>query len=109
MDLRSLQTFGSRFPERINQIIFVRLPQLGVRAVKPDSGQRQSGFLLAEGDHVASENSVSRASSFYRRRSEEHTSELQSRLHLVCRLLLEKKKIINRGLALVVHIGHTLC
>src|SRR3989449_845653 len=31
-------------------------------------------------------NSVSRV------RSEEHTSELQSRLHLVCRLLLEKKK-----------------
>src|SRR2546422_2126116 len=28
----------------------------------------------------------------YRERSEEHTSELQSRLHLVCRLLLEKKK-----------------
>src|SRR2546422_7057317 len=27
-----------------------------------------------------------------RERSEEHTSELQSRLHLVCRLLLEKKK-----------------
>src|SRR2546429_7263300 len=27
-----------------------------------------------------------------RMRSEEHTSELQSRLHLVCRLLLEKKK-----------------
>src|SRR2546429_5060302 len=27
-----------------------------------------------------------------RSRSEEHTSELQSRLHLVCRLLLEKKK-----------------
>src|SRR2546422_1809692 len=29
------------------------------------------------------------------RRSEEHTSELQSRLHLVCRLLLEKKKRNN--------------
>src|SRR5687768_17807385 len=29
-------------------------------------------------------------------RSEEHTSELQSRLHLVCRLLLEKKKQINK-------------
>src|SRR2546429_5922379 len=28
-------------------------------------------------------------------RSEEHTSELQSRLHLVCRLLLEKKKILT--------------
>src|SRR2546422_6645023 len=32
---------------------------------------------------------VSRVAGF---RSEEHTSELQSRLHLVCRLLLEKKK-----------------
>src|SRR2546422_7236147 len=33
-------------------------------------------------------------------RSEEHTSELQSRLHLVCRLLLEKKKkIITRPLS----------
>src|SRR2546422_1957046 len=30
------------------------------------------------------------------RRSEEHTSELQSRLHLVCRLLLEKKKNYGR-------------
>src|SRR2546422_8359095 len=29
------------------------------------------------------------------RRSEEHTSELQSRLHLVCRLLLEKKNTIT--------------
>src|SRR2546429_5990999 len=29
-------------------------------------------------------------------RSEEHTSELQSRLHLVCRLLLEKKKKTTR-------------
>src|SRR2546429_5132503 len=33
-------------------------------------------------------------------RSEEHTSELQSRLHLVCRLLLEKKKK---------HVTHTVC
>src|SRR2546422_8487523 len=31
------------------------------------------------------------------RRSEEHTSELQSRLHLVCRLLLEKKNIKRRN------------
>src|SRR2546429_2676933 len=33
----------------------------------------------------------------YRDRSEEHTSELQSRLHLVCRLLLEKKKKKNKN------------
>src|SRR5207237_9187678 len=31
----------------------------------------------------------------FRLRSEEHTSELQSHLNLVCRLLLEKKKIIT--------------
>src|SRR2546429_1838823 len=34
-------------------------------------------------------------------RSEEHTSELQSRLHLVCRLLLEKKK--QNSIALPIH------
>src|SRR5438067_3359667 len=33
---------------------------------------------------------------FGRARSEEHTSELQSRFDLVCRLLLEKKKIAER-------------
>src|SRR2546429_6381585 len=34
-------------------------------------------------------------------RSEEHTSELQSRLHLVCRLLLEKKKLVRPSTDLV--------
>src|SRR5438876_2875816 len=34
----------------------------------------------------------------HRFRSEEHTSELQSPVHLVCRLLLEKKKKINKTL-----------
>src|SRR2546422_6178983 len=36
-------------------------------------------------------------------RSEEHTSELQSRLHLVCRLLLEKKKDLPDCQAVAVH------
>src|SRR5690625_1478132 len=34
-------------------------------------------------------------------RSEEHTSELQSRGHLVCRLLLEKKNTMNKGCVLL--------
>src|SRR2546429_7010978 len=38
---------------------------------------------------------MSISASTVRPRSEEHTSELQSRLHLVCRLLLEKKKTQN--------------
>src|SRR2546422_4714673 len=37
-----------------------------------------------------------RGAGLARTRSEEHTSELQSRLHLVCRLLLEKKKSERR-------------
>src|SRR5689334_23879733 len=36
-------------------------------------------------------------------RSEEHTSELQSQFHLVCRLLLEKKKIMHIRLLLQTH------
>src|SRR3989449_4288362 len=36
-------------------------------------------------------------------RSEEHTSELQSRLHLVCRLLLEKKKKIEQRIEVQPH------
>src|SRR2546422_4320349 len=39
-------------------------------------------------------------------RSEEHTSELQSRLHLVCRLLLEKKKTVNDLLEENIHRAH---
>src|SRR2546422_5533782 len=39
-------------------------------------------------------------------RSEEHTSELQSRLHLVCRLLLEKKNEAGRLLAPRHHLLH---
>src|SRR5690348_17549078 len=35
------------------------------------------------------------AHSLILRRSEEHTSELQSPVHLVCRLLLEKKKLVD--------------
>src|SRR5438309_7178727 len=37
-------------------------------------------------------------------RSEEHTSELQSQFHLVCRLLLEKKKKRNKH---TIHLHHT--
>src|SRR3989449_3251360 len=41
---------------------------------------------------ASSDGSSAPDSGSQRARSEEHTSELQSRLHLVCRLLLEKKK-----------------
>src|SRR2546429_4524345 len=41
-------------------------------------------------------------------RSEEHTSELQSRLHLVCRLLLEKKKTKSVSYYDTRHQPHTI-
>src|SRR3712207_6872226 len=44
-------------------------------------------------DDVAAEDPVEQAAGEEATRSEEHTSELQSRQYLVCRLLLEKKKI----------------
>src|SRR2546422_4335622 len=44
-------------------------------------------FQTGRGERVGRDDARGR-----RERSEEHTSELQSRLHLVCRLLLEKKK-----------------
>src|SRR2546429_7352396 len=45
-------------------------------------------YTLASSRHSGRSIQLARFSA----RSEEHTSELQSRLHLVCRLLLEKKK-----------------
>src|SRR2546430_13477830 len=42
------------------------------------------------------------------RRSEEHTSELQSQSNLVCRLLLEKKKPFEEHLHPILHIFHCL-
>src|SRR5687768_17829925 len=58
----------------------------------PEAPVRNSDSGIAEHIDVRGEGG-------YIIRSEEHTSELQSRLHLVCRLLLEKKKnedLLNR-------------
>src|SRR3989449_8380282 len=57
--------------------------------------ERIAALILAVGDQQHCLSRVATAAAvehFARLRSEEHTSELQSRLHLVCRLLLEKKK-----------------
>src|SRR3989442_8798913 len=50
----------------------------------------RSAFLSASYDSVVLSSAM--RWSYFPWRSEEHTSELQSRPHLVCRLLLEKKK-----------------
>src|SRR2546422_8263388 len=65
-------------------------PRLTIKSllfVAPKAGRV---LVLVRGDHTLHERKLARA--LGEERSEEHTSELQSRLHLVCRLLLEKKK-----------------
>src|SRR5687768_18003127 len=54
------------------------------------TAQTRSG--RGAGSGICTRNSLLEACARLYLRSEEHTSELQSRLHLVCRLLLEKKK-----------------
>src|SRR5258707_11618439 len=49
--------------------------------------------MSGDGEHMAS---VRVSGTYITNRSEEHTSELQSRQYLVCRLLLEKKKTNTR-------------
>src|SRR5215475_2420064 len=61
---------------------FIRRSTPLVRVAEPNS----------TGQTKPSRNSLERSSKTLSRRSEEHTSELQSRENLVCRLLLEKKK-----------------
>src|SRR2546429_5133830 len=83
---------GARRPERPDD-----------RAVDLDDALRQQALVQlphrrpARGPAAAAQHALERGSDRLRtlvgaQRSEEHTSELQSRLHLVCRLLLEKKK-----------------
>src|SRR2546422_7652631 len=73
------------------------LIELPVGTVKPEGWVRHQLELMAQGftGHLKelSKWCEIKGNAW---RSEEHTSELQSRLHLVCRLLLEKKKKIAR-------------
>mgnify|MGYP000194346632 CR=1 FL=1 len=55
---------------------------------KPDTGE----YILLTGIEIINGIKIPKKRDWYYNRSEEHTSELQSRLDLVCRLLLEKTK-----------------
>src|SRR5690349_24227945 len=67
--------------------------RLGVEHIREQPGEKHplQGLLRGrhEGDEAAREDGLAAQP---QQRSEEHTSELQSRRDLVCRLLLEKKK-----------------
>src|SRR2546429_3450883 len=67
---------GGDDPRRLRRVLNLRQGHIELY------GDREAALLGGKQAHPAVD----------RDRSEEHTSELQSRLHLVCRLLLEKKK-----------------
>src|SRR5687768_18055044 len=83
-----------RRPPRSTLFPYTTLFRSGVAAGAGRSGQAEDegvADLAGEGPRLE-RGDPHRAEARLMERSEEHTSELQSRLHLVCRLLLEKKK-----------------
>src|SRR3712207_7840771 len=75
-----------------------RPPHPDARGGRPDpraAGDRHRAVPQGTGPHGGRGRPRRRTSPREERRSEEHTSELQSRQYLVCRLLLEKKKEAN--------------
>src|SRR2546422_8410880 len=76
-------------PERVDAIVFCS------PCVLPPAAKKQAHATMPAGTArlaIAPTLTHRAISTPMLTRSEEHTSELQSRLHLVCRLLLEKKK-----------------
>src|SRR5207253_10530930 len=72
---------------------FVQLASVFVSATVPRRNRHGGGGRsMARSRKLAAGSYATRLRQSHWRRSEEHTSELQSRGHLVCRLLLEKKK-----------------
>src|SRR2546422_3608525 len=75
----------------------------GLEATLVETGSPDNAIVLRRSATSELSSQVDRATAD---RSEEHTSELQSRLHLVCRLLLEKKKKKTKRNCICLH--HTL-
>src|SRR5947199_2205193 len=72
------------------------------RSVSPMPRDRANMAVVERVEHAAASAAGRRADRWvYLVRSEEHTSELQSLRHLVCRLLLEKKKNTNTVTSIV--------
>src|SRR5437879_11174083 len=68
-----------------------RSEEIVTRSVLAPSEGRRSVFVLVD-FHLVSDQAPKLLKTIEEPRSEEHTSELQSPMYLVCRLLLEKKK-----------------
>src|SRR3712207_7464933 len=84
--------FRSKVHQNLEYKQFVKPDKVYMTTVNSvDGGKASYGVLAAFIDGTAPDRYSSPKTP--KKRSEEHTSELQSRQYLVCRLLLEKKKI----------------
>src|SRR2546422_3554694 len=72
--------------------LFRSAVRLGTRDVVLDALLQRRPLVVDDAEDVVTLGDRVHEHAHREERSEEHTSELQSRLHLVCRLLLEKKK-----------------
>src|SRR5690625_6567397 len=86
---------GNRGREDMTPIIIGMFPN----EINPSWSKKHPWVLLGVKDRLE----FIRQMLYHYSRSEEHTSELQSRGHLVCRLLLEKKKKCRKTLSSVMH------
>src|SRR2546422_431072 len=99
-DLRSAQMTPSSFPSRpktssawsICCAVWVAIKLVRSRQCDGGTAGGTTGLV-----NTPASNSFRQKRNVFSSRSEEHTSELQSRLHLVCRLLLEKKNFVPFG------------
>src|SRR3712207_8563367 len=81
---------------RIRPFLCARSRTLGLRGAQQMAFPETNGYMSAlwwlESKYLPGRGTRGCEGIIFRARSEEHTSELQSRQYLVCRLLLEKKK-----------------
>src|SRR5690606_41683723 len=97
-DYRGLHSFPTRRSSDLRQqpvilLLPIEISRLADPGLAADLGDRHAVIALLQNERLLG---VRKLRGFHRLpllRSEEHTSELQSRENLVCRLLLEKKKI----------------
>src|SRR2546422_7021206 len=85
-----------KYTEKAKKVLFLARYEASQMGSKVIGSEHLLLGLIKEGDELVRDlfgrSSVNLELLRAELRSEEHTSELQSRLHLVCRLLLEKKK-----------------
>src|SRR5256885_7316410 len=96
--------FATNGTSTANKVIFQTLLAPGEKLLLDRNCHKSvhHGVVLSGGHPVYLDSSINAKYSLYgpvpKKRSEEHTSELQSPCNLVCRLLLEKKKVTARFL-----------